>query len=92
MAESKYIEFYELADSGKTKIWDILSKRHGDILGKIKWYGAWRQYCFFPSPAVVFNKTCMEDIIDFIQEEMAYRSIKKSRIGGSDGNKSKCKS
>jgi len=70
---SKYIEFYELADNGKTKIWDILSRRSGYILGKIKWYGAWRQYCFFPVGETVFNRTCMQDIIKFITEEMAAR-------------------
>ncbi len=76
---SKCIEFFEIGNPGKTKIWDILSKRSGYILGKIKWYGPWRQYCFFPAAETVFNKTCMEDIIKFIKEEMAYRGIKRAR-------------
>ncbi len=74
---SKYIEFDKVGSTGKTDVWNILSKRSGYILGKIKWYGSWRQYCFFPAAETVFNKTCMEDVIKFIKEETAYRSIKK---------------
>jgi len=73
MVESKYIEFNKIGSTGKTDIWDILSKSSGFILGKIKWYGAWRQYCFFPSPNCVFNNSCMDDIKKMISELMAQR-------------------
>lgn len=78
---SIYIEFHEIKmidSTGKTKIWNVLQKRSGSTLGKIKWYGPWRQYCFFPVVGTVFNKTCMDDIGRFIKEQMAYRGIKKS--------------
>ncbi len=73
MKESRYIEFDKIGDTGKTEIWNILSKSSEFILGRISWYGPWRQYCFFPSPNSVFNNTCMAEIIEFIKELMAKR-------------------
>ena len=73
---SRYIEFDLVGDTGKTEIWNILSKSSGFILGQIKWYGPWRQYCFFPSPNSVFNPACMDDINKFIKELMAKRRKK----------------
>jgi len=54
-----YIEFDLAGDTGKTEIWDVLSLSSGFILGKIRWYGPWRQYCFMPSGNSVFNRTCL---------------------------------
>lgn len=62
MINSKYMDFHKIGDTGKTEIWDIISKSSGFILGKIKWYYAWKGYCFFPSPNCVFSKGCMTDI------------------------------
>ncbi|GAG50243.1 unnamed protein product, partial [marine sediment metagenome] len=63
---SRYIEFSKIGDTGKTEIWDVLSKSSGYILGEIRWYGPWRQYCFSPVANSVFNNTCMSDIQNFI--------------------------
>lgn len=72
MIESKYIEFDKIGDTGKTEIWNILSKKSQFILGKIRWYGQWRQYCFFPSANCIFNVGCLSDIskaIDLLMSE-----------------------
>ncbi len=71
--ESKYMEFDKTGDTGKTEIWNILSKSNGYILGQIKWYGAWRQYCFFPSALCIFNNSCLSDIQKFTKELMDKR-------------------
>ncbi len=73
MINSKYMEFDKVGDTGKTEIWNILSKSSGYILGRVKWYGPWRQYCFYPSPETIFNPACMEDICKLIKELMAKR-------------------
>ena len=73
MSESKYLEFFEAGYTGKTEVYDVLSKHQGSVLGHIKWYGHWRQYCFFPSPNCVFNVGCMGDISAFIGELMEER-------------------
>jgi len=77
MSESKYLEFFRAGYTGKTEVYDVLSKHHGSILGHIKWYGPWRQYCFFPSPNCVFNVGCLNDIIIFIGGLMVERKRTK---------------
>lgn len=64
---SKYIEF-KLADkqNPKTQVWNVVSKHHGNILGAIKWFGRWRQYCFFPEEDTLYNSGCLSAITSFI--------------------------
>lgn len=69
----EYIPFVKQADKPKTSVWKCVSKSHGDVLGLVKWYGSWRQYCFFPVGSTVFNIGCMADISDFIQKAEAAR-------------------
>jgi len=65
---TEYMVFRQVPTYGKTKTeyWDILNNRSGGLLGTIHWYGAWRQYCFFPQPDCVFNATCLTHILGFI--------------------------
>jgi hypothetical protein len=51
------------------------------------WYGAWRQYCFFPSEEMIFSSGCMQDIIKFIQnlmEEWRGKQAEKRRVALQD--------
>lgn len=71
---SEYLWFQEYpSDSGKTLVVKILSKSSGDRLGSIRWYGPWRQYCFYPSPDTIFNKGCMNDVVKYIDKLMKAR-------------------
>ena len=70
---SKYLEFKQVSYNGKTKRFKVISKNHGDVLGKISWYGAWKQYVFSPAFETVWNRDCLKDIQDFIQELMNER-------------------
>ncbi|MBI3936947.1 MAG: hypothetical protein HY323_08215 [Betaproteobacteria bacterium] len=51
--------------SRKTAVFTIID-RHGGALGVVRWYGAWRQYCFFPEGAPVFNNDCLNRISAFM--------------------------
>lgn len=73
MIESKYLRFDRVGWTGKTDVWNVLSKSEGTVLGQIKWFGAWRQYCFYPSPNTVFNPQCMRDICQVISGLMLVR-------------------
>lgn len=65
----KYIHF-ELVDmpNRKTSVFLCRNNSSKAILGQIKWYGPWRQYCFFPNDLAetVFNVACLQDICHFI--------------------------
>jgi len=64
---SKYLEFQLLEQKPKTKVIGVYSKKSGDRLGRIKWFGRWRQYTFFPEFETVFNIECLNDIITYIR-------------------------
>lgn len=78
--QSEYLEFVEepTPPDRKTGIWQVCSRSSGAILGRIKWYGAWRQFCFFPEPLTIFNTGCMDDISEFIAERMEARRLARS--------------
>jgi hypothetical protein len=65
--EYQYIAFIKTGDTGKTTKWSCRNKRYDAELGEIKWFGGWRQYCFFPTCQAVYSAGCLKDIADFIK-------------------------
>lgn len=65
MKKVEYLDFEEGHGLGKTRVVNVLSKSSGDLLGVIRWYTAWRQYCFYPQTDCVFNFSCLTDIATF---------------------------
>lgn len=74
--KKEYIEFDLVQQTKKTRIYAIRNCKSQLIIGYIKWYGAWRQYCFFPESETVFSKGCLEDICNFIKRLMEERKLK----------------
>ena len=62
----KYIYFVKIEDKPKTSVWECRSRSSQALLGIVKWYSPWRQYCFLPESDTVFNVGCHKDINDFI--------------------------
>ena len=78
---SKYLEFSTIEEKPKTKIIRVWSRKSGDRLGLIKWFGRWRQYAFFPEDNTIFNTECLEDIRIYIKGMMEERrETKKEHI------------
>jgi len=81
---SEYIEFRLSKQLPKTSVWEVLSKKHGNVLGVVKYYGAWRQYAFFPSNETIWNTECLTDIIEFLKKQnylrkgIEYKPVKPS--------------
>lgn len=75
MTENKYIYFEEIETARKTQTWWVKNKRSEIVLGEIKWYGPWRQYCFFPSSLTIFNRDCLSTIDGFITDRMDERKV-----------------
>ena len=69
----KYIYFKWMKDGAKTAEYACLSVSSDAHRGTVKWYGPWRQYCFFPHGNTVFNVGCLDDIKDFIGQLMDNR-------------------
>lgn len=66
----KYIRGYDMTPQNrKTKIIHLIS--NGDVetlLGVIKWFGSWRQYCFFPETNTLYSNECLKDIKEFLEK------------------------
>ena len=60
----------------KTRRLEIVSKSGGDVLGTIKWFGRWRQYCFFPKPDTVWSDGCIADLMTVLTKLAAERKSK----------------
>lgn len=66
----------------KTDIFTVHNKKSNFIIGIIKWYPSWRQYCFFPSEMTVYSYECLRDISNFIT------NLKKISYSGKKGTES----
>ena len=75
---TEYLRFVDRTEQGaKTRTIEIQSLHHGDILGFIKWNGAWRQYWFMPEKGSGWSAGCMEDVTEFINTLMDARKKEK---------------
>ena len=71
----QYILFDEIPSKTITSKWECRNRKGGDFLGRVKWFGPWRQYCFFASRLEpVFSAGCLADIQDFISQLMKARA------------------
>lgn len=70
-----YLAFVPAGQSAskKTEVWSVCSRRQGDELGQVRWFGRWRQYSFFPGPETTFNAECLRDIAEFCSVRMKER-------------------
>ena len=65
----------------KTRRW-VIRDRHDGVLGWVKWFGRWRQYCFYPTTDTVFNNGCLRNIIEFLEHANAeHRAGKEAGRG-----------
>lgn len=62
------------SESGKTEIVEVLNLSM-EKLGQIKWYGAWRRYCFYPDESTLFDSSCLAEIQGKIHILMNNRGV-----------------
>ena len=75
---SKWTYMKEMPNEGrKTKIFSVRAKEDDTFIGLVKWFGAWRKYCFFPIENTVFEQDCLRDIAQFIEEETKRHKLKE---------------
>jgi len=81
--ESKYMQIELVEKKPRTCIFHIqtgTSGVNGILLGIVKWYPPWRQYCFFTVGNRIFSRGCQNDIIKFIDELMENHKPKMVKI------------
>ena len=69
MTPKKYLTFNLVEKKAKTNVYHVCEKRTEVILGKIYWYGPWRQYVLEPGAAdIIWSQGCLQQIINFLEE------------------------
>jgi len=75
---AKWIEFWFVKDTGKTKVWEVVTIGFGpQKLGAVKWFPRWRKYTFAPQPDTVFEEVCLRDIAEFCEVQTKEHRQKK---------------
>ena len=73
-----WLDFVEIKDTGKTKVWNIHNSDNGSYLGQVKWNGGWRQYIFSTEPDCIWNTDCLDQLNAFIRLQMQERRNAKN--------------
>jgi len=63
----EYLLFEKAAQQPlKTSVWECKNAYSGTVLGIVKWYSGWRQYCYCPTVHTVYGPGYLKDITDFM--------------------------
>jgi len=67
----EFVEMYICGTtaSGKTAVFAVRNRHHGDELGTIIWYGPWHQYVFRADTGTLYSNGCLRDIATFVAEQ-----------------------
>ena len=57
----------------RTREYRVVNVRSGDVIGAIRWYAPWRQFCFFPTADTVWSAGCLADLQDALRKADARR-------------------
>jgi len=82
LKETKYLQFIVKEHKPKTKVVAVVNRTHAEEIGEIRWYSAWRQYCFMPYDRTIWNKGCLTDINDMITELTPVRPKPRQKVIG----------
>lgn len=64
-----YLKFEDITPlNRKTQIVKISGVVNDTHLGEIRFYGAWRQYTFWPKECTIFDTKCLNEIVAKIDE------------------------
>ena len=80
-ATSVWFSLFDFADPKLvTRIWIVKTLAGDTILGLVKWWGAWRCYCFFPAAETLYEKVCLREIADFCEQAtVRHREQRKTK-------------
>jgi len=62
----KYLSAKVVKVLPKTVVMDISNKHHGDVLGQVRWFPNWRQYCYKIGD-VWYSASCLRDLAGFLE-------------------------
>lgn len=75
----EYLNFHDeglISPGSVTHVFKVMSRLNGSVLGSVRWFIQWRQYCFFPLNAV-FDKKCLREVAEFCEQMTEERRAKR---------------
>ena len=63
--ETKWLQFFIVDRKPKTIVINVVNTSN-QFLGKIGWYGSWRQYVYASEDGIIYNNGCLQDIADVL--------------------------
>ena len=51
-------------------VYIVINTKNEDVLGYIYYEQKWNQYVFTSQPDIIFSVSCLQDIIDFIENKI----------------------
>lgn len=91
----KYIGFKDITPAGRKTLILELYSTDSDLLGEIRFWGAWRQYTFHPESDTIFDIKCLTEINEKLTElntaiRNEWKERKRVKQGIDDLDKSIC--
>ena len=65
---TRYLEFWLVKELPKTNVYFVVNRSKDTHLGEIRWFPTWRQYTFMPEPETIWNKDCLRQVVEFLEE------------------------
>ncbi len=67
-----HLEFEELPLEKGRKLakYSVINHKFGDVIGQIHWRGGWRQYVFEADAGIDMSRSCMKEVVIFIDKLM----------------------
>lgn len=78
MTQYDWIDIREEPQVGKTRRFTVWNSKANVLIGRIQWYGPFRSYAFFPGVSTVYEKDCLRDIAECI-EELSWAHKRKAK-------------
>lgn len=75
--ESRYLNFEQVITNNTNLCLSVKEKLSNTQIGTIRWHGQWKKYVFFPVGNMLFDDSCLKDVIAKIEELMLEKKIKK---------------
>lgn len=74
---SRYLNFEQVITNNKTLTYNVKNNVTNTLLGSISWHNHWRKYVFFPVGNMLFDASCLSEVISKMEALMLERKIKK---------------
>ena len=65
--KTKWLEFHIVDRKSKTLVIHVRNTNK-QFLGRIAWFGAWRQYVHESEDGILYNNGCLQDIADVLTD------------------------